>query len=292
MLVENQNSEEFDLDDAFAEAAKALDGDSNDSLEVFADEADEDTNKETEADGFGDADANAQAAQENQDDVFDVSSLPPAAQKRIQELEHKAASDSGRVSALQRQLSELQKQGKGDTKAAEKIEEQIEELQLDSALLDEIPELGNLVKFAKDTHAEMLRLRAEMQEKVVAPANQQAALARESAEIETLKTIHPDYEAIDGNPLFAQWVQSQPAAVRDLAFSDSAADVSAALTYFKQANPNYKAPVSHKKSSVVDRSIDDLVSLPGDGAMRSKTPGGDMDSLWDHAASLADKGKI
>lgn len=295
MSTENQNSEYLNLDDVFNEAADTLDPENKESpLETFDDAKDEES-KDVVTDNQSDADASAQPAATdavNQDDVFDINSLPPAAQKRFQELEHKVSSDSGRVSALQRQLSDLQKQGNGDTKAAEKIEEQIEELQLDPALLEELPELGNLVKFAKDTHAELVRLRGEVQEKVLTPAQQQAAQVRESAEIESLKTIHPDYEEIDGNPLFGQWINSQPTAVKDLAFSDSAADVSAAITYFKQSNPNYKSPAPQNKTPVVDRSIDDLASLPSEGALRSKTPGGDRDALFEHAAALADSGKL
>jgi len=293
MSTVNQNSDSLNLDDVFDEAANTLDSENSEApLETFDDASDEDT-KDVATDVHGDADASAQpAATDSQDDVFDISSLPPAAQKRFQELEHKVASDSGRVSALQKQLAELQRQGKGDTKAAEKIEEQIEELQLDSALLDEIPELGNLVKFAKDTHAELVKLRGTVQEKVLTPAQHQEAQAREAAEIESLKTIHPDYEEIDGNPLFASWINSQPAAVKDLAFSDSAADVSAAITYFKQSNPNYKTPATQTKTSVVHRSIDDLASLPSEGALRSSAPGGDRDALFEHAAALADSGKL
>ena len=296
MHTESQTSETLNLDDVFNEAADTLDAENNEpQLETFDDAKDEET-KDVITDDQSNADASAQTGvidlAKNEDDVFDIESLPPAAQKRFKELEHKVSSDSGRVSALQRQLAELQKQGKGDTKAAEKIEEQIEELQLDPALLEELPELGNLVKFAKDTHAELLKLRGEVQEKVLTPAQQQAAQAHEAAEIESLKTLHPDYEEIDGNPLFAQWVNSQPAAVKDLAFSNSAADVSAALTYFKQSNPNYKTPATQTKTPAINRSIDDLVSLPGEGAMRSKTPGGDRDALFEHAAALADSGKL
>lgn len=295
MSTENQNSDDLNLDDVFNEAADTLDSENKETpLETFDDAKDEET-KDATTDDQGDADASAQpavTATENQDDVFDIETLPPAAQKRFKELEHKVSSDSGRVSALQRQLAELQKQGKGDTKAAEKIEEEIQELQIDPALLEDLPELGNLVKFAKDTHAELVRLRGEVQEKVLTPAQQQAAQAQEAAEIESLKTMHPDYEEIDGNPLFVDWVNSQPAAVKDLAFSNSAADVSAAITYFKQSNPNYKSPAPQQKTSVVNRSIDDLASLPSEGALRSKTPGGDRDALFEHAAALADSGKL
>lgn len=299
MFDETQDSGEFNHDDAFEEAANALDGgETVDPLESADDGAGDDTESEIDP-ADGDGDASAQAAETEQEDDFDLSALPPAAQKRFQELEHKARSDSGRVGALQRQIDEqrqrleaLQLQGKGDSKEAAAIEEKIEELELDPALLDDFPELGSLVKFAKDTHAELVKLRGTVQEKVLTPAQQKAAMEREAQEYEALKTIHPDFEEIDGNPAFAQWINDQPPAVRNLAFSDSAADVSAALTYFKQANPAYKKPANQKQSSAVNRSIDDMVSLPGEGALRSKIAGGDRDALWEHAAQLADSGKL
>lgn len=238
----------------------------------------------------GDADAQAE------DDTFDISTLPAAAQKRLAELEeyeHKYKSDEGRVAPLQKKIDELnhqlyalQQQGKGDSKAAQNLEEAIEQKEIDlGGLLEELPELGALVDEVKSMREELKKSRNDFQEKVIRPSQEADAKASEEKEVNALREAHPDLSEIVSNPKFSEWVSKQHPSIYALTQSNSAADVSAVVTLYKDTN---KQPSPEPEDP--QGSLDDMLVLPKSGASRS--PNELAGNSFEHYAKLADEGKL
>ena len=300
MFTENENQDLTDeeLSDVFNEFADTLDKEAgrNQPESSIADEEDE----ELLDPSVSEAQAPVNAQQEPAD-VYDFNSLPPAAQKKIQELqaiEHKYKSDEGRVSALQKQLDaqqqrleQMQAQGRGDSAAAQKLEEKIEETEgnLDG-LLEELPELAGLVsKFDKQIKALTEKVNESngvIQEKVIAPSVAAAQEAAEEKEVAALRTAHPDLTEIVSNPQFDKWVSEQHPTVAALTQSNSASDVSAALSLYKSANPTSSPPPNKK----INRNIDDMVSLPRNGAANNSSV--DESSAFEWAADQIARKKL
>ena len=245
------------------------------------------------------------AVDAQQEEVFNFDALPSVAQKRFKELEdfeHKYKSDEGRVAPLQRkiddltsQLQALQEQGKGESKAAQELEEAIEQKEIDlGGLLEELPELAGLVsKFDKKIEELTKRVNESngvIQEKVIAPSVAAAQEAAEEKEVTALRTAHPDLTEIVSNPKFNEWVSKQHPSIAALMQSDSAVDVSAALTLYKDANNITPSSDSNSKSEETDTSLDDMMVLPTSGA--SASPDALSAGTFEHYAKIADEGKL
>ncbi|HWV16507.1 MAG TPA: hypothetical protein VN030_13825 [Cellvibrio sp.] len=306
MSVENENTlTDQEAADVFADMAKTFDqmnGIVDSTTETVATETEGDTEEENNKSPA----ENPASAQETKEPAFDFESLPAAAKKRFQDLElieHKFKSDEGRVSALQKkideqrhQLEQLQRQNLGDSKAAQKIEESIEQDEVDlGSIVEELPELGALVSEVKNLRKKMSGVSELVQEQVVTPGQARAAQEQQTRELESLQQTHSDYEQIQSDPSFWQWVDGQHESVRALGGSDSASDVSALLKLYKDSNPSKinpsseQEPVQEKK---IQRNIDDMAALKSDGNGRSILPTGDEDALYKHYAALADAGKL
>jgi len=295
---ENQDLTDEELSDVFNQMADTFDKEAgvNQPESSTADEEDE----ELLDPSVSEAQAPVNAQQELAD-AYDFNSLPPAAQKKIQDLqaiEHKYKSDEGRVSALQKQLDaqqqrleQLQAQGQGDSAAAQKLEEKIEETEgnLDG-LLEELPELASLVSdFDKKIEALTKRVNESngvIQEKVIAPSVAAAQAAAEEKEVSALRAAHPDLTEIVSNPKFDKWVSEQHPTVAALTQSNSASDVSAALSLYKSANPPSNPPPNKK----INRDIDDMISLPRNGAANNSAV--DESSAFDWAADQIARKKL
>lgn len=296
---ENQDLTDEELSDVFNQMADTFDKEAgvNQPESSTADEEDE----ELLAPSVSETQAPVNAQPEPAADEFDFNSLPPAAQKKIQDLqaiEHKYKSDQGRVGALQKQLDaqqqqleQMKSQGQGDSAAAQKLEEKIEETEgnLDG-LLEELPELAGLVsKFDKQIKALTEKVNESngvIQEKVIAPSVAAAQEAAEEKEVTALRTAHPDLTEIVSNPKFDKWVSEQHPTVAALTQSNSASDVSAALSLYKSANPPSN-PLPDKK---INRNIDDMLSLPRNGAANNSTV--DESSAFEWAADQIARKKL
>jgi hypothetical protein len=292
MSIENENHDlsEAEASDVFNQMADTFDAEAGINQP--------DDSLLPEDDGEIEVDANADVVNAQPADEFDFDSLPLAAQKRIQDLqaiEHKYKSDEGRVGALQRQLDlqqqrleQMQAQGHGDSAAAQKLEESIEETEgsLDE-LLEELPELSVIVKKLEKLTKQVNDNNGVLQEKVIAPSVAAAQEAAIEKEVLSLKTAHPDLTEIVSNPEFERWVSMQHPTIAALTQSDSARDVSAALSLYKQANPNGNQPSSHKK---ITRSIDDMAALPRNGAANTSTV--DESSAFEWAADQIARKKL
>lgn len=296
---ENQDLTEAELSDVFNQMADTFDKDAgrNQPESSIADEEDE----ELLAPSVSETQEPVNAQPEPAADEFDFNSLPPAAQKKFQDLqviEHKYKSDQGRVSALQQkldaqqqQLEALKQQGQGDSAAAQKLEEKIEETEgnLDG-LLEELPELAGLVsKFDKQIKALTEKVNESngvIQEKVIAPSVAAEQEAAEEKEAQAIRDAHSDLPEIVSNPAFNDWVSKQHPNVASLFQSDSSADVIAGLDLYKQANPTSSPPPTNK----INRDIDDMLSLPRNGAANNSTV--DESSAFEWAADQIARKKL
>lgn len=296
---EDQDLTEAELSDVFNEIADTFDKEAgrNQPEPSIADEEDE----ELLAPSVSETQEPVNAQPEPAADEFDFNSLPPAAQKKIQDLqaiEHKYKSDQGRVSALQKQLDaqqqqleQLQAKGQGDSAAAQKLEEKIEETEgnLDG-LLEELPELAGLVsKFDKQIKALTEKVNESngvIQEKVIAPSVAAEQEAAEEKEVKAIRDAHSDLPEIVSNPAFNNWVSKQHPAVAALFHSSSSADVIAGLDLYKQANPTSSPPPTNK----INRDIDDMISLPRNGAANNSSV--DESSAFEWAADQIARKKL
>jgi hypothetical protein len=265
-----------------------------DEPETLANDSESNDVPQNENDIESDVDSDASAQLE--DDTFDISELPAAAQRRLAELEgyeHKYKSDEGRVAPLQKKIDELnhqlyalQQQGKGDSKAAQNLEEAIEQKEIDlGGLLEELPELGALVDEVKSMREELKKSRDVIQDKVIRPSQEAEAMASEEKEVKALRDAHPDLSEIVSSPRFNEWVSKQHPSIYALTQSNSAADVSAALTLYKDTN---KQPSPEPEDP--QGSLDDMLVLPKSGASRS--PNELAGNSFEHYAKLADEGKL
>jgi chromosome segregation ATPase len=309
MSTENENQDLTDeqLSDVFNEMADTFDKEAGiDRSETLTDtsiEGDEDA--DVAANIPPAADAQTDVVNEPAEEVFDINSLPAVAQKKFQELEHSAKSQSGRVSALQRQadeyktqldehkaqLEKLQQQGKGDSAAAQKLEEEIEATELDlGALGEELPELKPFVDELNKLRKQVSGMNTVVQEKVITPAEQRAAQEAAEREESALADAHKDKAEIESNPRFWEWVDSQHESVRKLADSSKAADASYLISLYKQANPPASPDPEANTKPKINRSVDDMVVLPKNSQVSSSVV--DENSAFEWAAGQIEQGKL
>lgn len=113
--------------------------------------------------------------------------------------------------------------------------------------------------------------------------NQLAALAQ----------VHPDYQEIQSNDGFWQWVDSQTPAVKALVGSTSAEDNIALLNLFKANQPRAEQPAPQQGAARTPhrpRSADAGESLPRSGSTRPTAMPENEDAAWDYFAKQADGG--
>lgn len=298
---ENQDLTEQELSDVFNQMADTFDKEAgiNQPEKNTSTESDEDDETLDPAiNTLPEANAPDAVVDVPDEDVFDVNKLDPVAQKAFQELEHKANSQSGRVSALQkkldeqdRQLKQLQEQGRGDSKAAQKLEAAIEETELDlGALGEELPELKPFVDELNKLRKQVSGMNTQIQNEVITPAQKRAAEEAELQERSDLENTHKDFAAIESNPEFWNWVDAQHPAISGLANSSKAADAKELIRLYKKDHPpasNSESPPTKQK---LNRNVDDMASLPKSGQASSSTV--DVSSAFDWAAKQIEQGKL
>lgn len=301
MSTENQPEDLTDdqLSDVFNEMADTFDKEAGiNQPETISDEPNEEDSDTLDpaVNLVPDAEAQTEVKTEPAEEVFDIASLPPIAQKKFQELEHSAKSQSGRVSALQqkldeqdRQLKQLQEQGKGESKAAQELEAKIEETELDlGALGEELPELKPFVDELNKLRKQVSGMNTLVQEEVITPAQKRAAQEAEDREFASLQQAHPDLNEIVSNPQFNEWVSSQHDSVRALSESNTAKDVGYLLSLYKQANPPVKTQVETKPT--INRDVNDMMTLPKNGQVSSSVV--DENAAFEWAAGQIKQGKL
>jgi chromosome segregation ATPase len=246
--------------------------------------------------------APAAAAPQVNSDEFDFDSLPQGAQKKLKYYEQYQKSNEGRVAALQRQLDEqrqqlskLQEGGLGNSNQAKALEKSIEDNEIDLEGLDQdIPELGKLVNAVKSIKQDLNSVRNTVQKDVMEPMREQQARESQDREARTLAEMHPDYEDIQRDKNFWDWVDSQHPTIQKLADTNHAGDAAYLIDLFKKTNPQTNSfnNSSNPPDKKIERNVDDLMSLPNEGNARSGGIDGNEQTLWSHYASLADSGKL
>lgn len=206
---------------------------------------------------------------------------------RLQEAER---ANRGRVSALQKQMSQMEKAQQQQT-PSEALESPSMDPDMESFAQD-YPEVWEAMRARERVIQAMFNERLEaLQQEVKQPISElsaQAEASKKMAELRKLEKAHPDFETIQRDEGFWNWVRSQSAGVQQLAESALADDNIALLNMFKaQFRPQAKASSDSSRKQVADDA------LPRTTPTRSfHSPAGDpkdADRAWEEASRLMDE---
>lgn len=154
-----------------------------------------------------------------------------AMEREMASLRHAASSDRNRVSALSRKLHELTNGGQQPPeKQPEKTEAQKAVDAKITGLKEDYPEIGEALEALRASVSEELAPIKATSEAVVSASEEE----RISREVEALTTVHSDWREIARSEDWAAWAQAQSPGIQALAGSESAKEVSVALSLFKQ----------------------------------------------------------
>ena len=169
--------------------------------------------------------------------------------KQNEALQHRIASDDGRVSALQRKINELE----SAQKPQEDLKEAIQNPEKWAEVKEDYPELADgLETFVKSQIEERLKKVEEISAKV-GTFEQKAIQEDRQRELEKLAQVHPDWHEIAQSSEFKGWVSAQPEKVRALADSDDAADAAFLLDTYKATRPKEDANQSQAEKLAAQR---------------------------------------
>ena len=167
-------------------------------------------------------------------------------QKERDEALHKASSDANRVAALTRKLQGLQQPASAPaptepTEAQKALDGKIAQLREDYG--DIADPLIELIEAQKQ---ELTNVRT-----VLTGLNEDRQAQVIAQEQQALEARHPDWREVAQNPVFASWLEVQPANIQALASSWDARETSVALTLFKAENveASGQQPQPGKKAS-------------------------------------------
>ncbi len=201
-------------------------------------------------------------------------------------LKQSESSQRGRVSALSRKINDMEKaatvppapkdQGEGDKepKAKETKAERADRMR---KAADEYPDaVGDLVE-------EVLEMRDRLENsQPKAPAESSppddAELEKEYA---ALEKAHPDYRTIGADPAYANWVGTKSEAIRALATSYAASDVSSVLSLYKaerEASLSSKGNAEEKTNTNAqkrERQLEGSKAVESRGSPTSSAPAAD-----------------
>jgi len=226
---------EEDFDDEWDRLTSGDDTD-DDPPVAAADDDDEDGDGDTGGLHTGD-DTGAAAAAD--DDGAGAAKEPESLEEKFERLrsehetlQHQFNSERGRTSGLQHALAQARA-----TRPAPS-NQQIKKAMASPAAWKQFEE--DYPEMSKAINDRLGALRTEISESVkrevnavIQPIAVSEASRRREKEAELLKSEHSDWEAICATAEFSDWVQRQPAAVKNLINSENAADASFLLTTYK-----------------------------------------------------------
>ena len=204
---------------------------------------------------------------------------------------HKYQSDAGRVSAFQRKGNELEQElAKAREAQHEKTVVQSESSEKFSKLKEEFPEIADAVEEIINARvsSEVGRVKQEVDQKV-RPLEESEISRRDQIQFEAFEAKHPDWKEIYESADYDRWLDQQPAAMKQMAKSDLADEVSVVFDYFK-ATQGPKQSGGNEVDEVLKRrekQLADAASVPSRGRSgdRSTAPADDFDQSWEYYAN-------
>ena len=274
----SEENEEQSFNDAFDELAEGESTSSEDTLETFDDEVDDDGQEEE-----GQALVLEEESKET-GPALSVEEQLSAAQDELQQWQHRYNSDLGRQHAYQRQLKQqqqtiekLQQSSSPSTAAADNSWKLVAE---------DYPDIAEGVKSlfekqANEHRAELNRVRGELQ-----PIQEQARKSYIDQQFVMLEKEHPDYREVAKSGEFKSWVATQPHPIQEMIQSEQAGDAA----YLLRAYKNDVSPGQQATSELRQRREKQLrqgQTVPSRGG-RSKSnlpPEDDFEAAFDFFAS-------
>ena len=277
-----ETAEEQTFEDAFAEFSgeeaeyEEVEDSSGGEEAQAADEEDD-----SDADGLaaeGEHDAGDETPESNEGDATDqaIQQEIARAQAEIERLRHQLTSETGRTSALQKKINELE-QMREQRNDPDNIEFDEEAIKL---LKEDYPEVATAIdavvnqKVAEINKAVNARIHEALQ-----PLQQQQFEQIERIQREALQKSHPDFEQLSQSEEYWNWVDSQPDAIRQMAESEFANDVSYVLNIYKGLNGSQGGPAAgagadggaddaqtRRKQDKRARQLKDMQGLPSRSA--------------------------
>lgn len=274
----SEENEEQSFNDAFDELAEGESTSSEDTLETFDDEVDDDGQEEE-----GQALVLEEESKET-GPALSVEEQLSAAQDELQQWQHRYNSDLGRQHAYQRQLKQqqqtiekLQQSSSPSTAAADNSWKLVAE---------DYPDIAEGVKSlfekqANEHRAELNRVRGELQ-----PIQEQARKSYIDQQFVMLENEHPDYREVAKSGEFKSWMATQPHPIQEMIQSEQAGDAA----YLLRAYKNDVSPGQQATSELRQRREKQLrqgQTVPSRGG-RSKSnlpPEDDFEAAFDFFAS-------
>lgn len=272
----SEENEEQSFNDAFDELAEGESTSSEDTLETFDDEVDDDGQEEE-----GQA---LVLEEESKEPALSVEEQLSAAQDELQQWQHRYNSDLGRQHAYQRQLKQqqqtierLQQSSSPSTAAADNSWKLVAE---------DYPDIAEGVKSlfekqANEHRAELNRVRGELQ-----PIQEQARKSYIDQQFVMLEKEHPDYREVAKSGEFKSWVATQPHPIQEMIQSEQAGDAAYLLRAYKNdVSPGLQATSELRQRR--EKQLRQGQTVPSRGG-RSKSnlpPEDDFEAAFDFFAS-------
>ena len=274
----SEENEEQSFNDAFDELAEGESTSSEDTLETFDDEVDDDGQEEE-----GQALVLEEESKET-GPALSVEEQLSAAQDELQQWQHRYNSDLGRQHAYQRQLKQqqqtiekLQQSSPPSTAAADNSWKLVAE---------DYPDIAEGVKSlfekqANEHRAELNRVRGELQ-----PIQEQARKSYIDQQFVMLEKEHPDYREVAKSGEFKSWVATQPHPIQEMIQSEQAGDAAYLLRAYKNdVSPGLQATSELRQRR--EKQLRQGQTVPSRGG-RSKSnlpPEDDFEAAFDFFAS-------
>ncbi len=274
----SEENEEQSFNDAFDELAEGESTSSEDTLETFDDEVDDDGQEEE-----GQALVLEEESKET-GPALSVEEQLSAAQDELQQWQHRYNSDLGRQHAYQRQLKQqqqtiekLQQSSSPSTAAADNSWKLVAE---------DYPDIAEGVKSlfekqANEHRAELNRVRGELQ-----PIQEQARKSYIDQQFVMLEKEHPDYREVAKSGEFKSWVATQPHPIQEMIQSEQAGDAAYLLRAYKNdVSPGLQATSELRQRR--EKQLRQGQTVPSRGG-RSKSnlpPEDDFEAAFDFFAS-------
>lgn len=273
------NNDEFEA--AFQEAVSASESDANEVHDLP-----EETDESSQPAG------GEQQQTEQEQKAETVEERLERLERERADLEHKYTSNAGRIAAYQRQVAELQQQiqsvhqsASGRQEAREELAQEINDSSWDELQAD-FPEIARAID-ARFQKLDAIEQRLSGFEKKIQPIEQQALQARLAGEFAALEAAHPDYREVVQSPDFADWIETQPAPVKQLMHSDAASDAAYLLETFKAMTGRITEPRhgSNPLQAARNQRLQNAISVPSRRAVRRELPEDDFEAAWAAATS-------
>jgi hypothetical protein len=196
-----------------------------------------------------------------------IDSLSPEARAELDPILHDYKSNHGRIQGLTRKAQEQEERIKElmaqlEAKAAQPAPTEAPSNKPDddpvNNLKEMFPELGNALEVALKRERE--RLEAEFTQRLTPLEQQRQQMMQREAALQTqgrlqeVAQVHPDWQAVVTSPVFSQWVDNQPDAVKQiLADSQSPRDNIWLLSQFKRDMAIVQQAQRQQSNQKVDR---------------------------------------